>query len=59
VLSLTETVRQMQQKLNFQATQNEGVSVEQRFGDYGFGLSISEQSIAEQPFHFRLLFQND
>jgi hypothetical protein len=59
VLSLTETVRQMQEKLNVQATQNDDMSLEQLFEDNGPGISVSEQSIAEQPFHLRLLFQND
>ncbi|KAJ5365218.1 hypothetical protein N7517_008104 [Penicillium concentricum] len=49
----------MQEKLNVQATQNGDMSLEQPFEDNGPGISVSEQSIAEQPFHLRLLFQND
>jgi hypothetical protein len=61
VLNLTETIRQMQQKLNFQTTQDEEVVVDQTFTGYTSdeNRSVSEQSIAEQPFHLRLLFQND
>lgn len=61
VLSLTETVRDTQAKLEHQATQTQGSSVGRSFGiDSSDGdPSVSEHSIAEQPSHLRLLFQND
>jgi hypothetical protein len=58
---LTETVSQLQQKLNAKSTQKYESCVDQSFeGDASDGdSSTSEQSIAEQPFHLRLLFEND
>lgn len=58
---MTETVDQMQQKLNCEAKQNEELNVDPNFGgdSSDSDTCVSEQSIAEQPFHLRLLFQND
>jgi hypothetical protein len=53
----------MQEKLNVQATQNQDIAI-----DHGAevnaevntaGVPVSDQLITEQPFHLRLLFQND
>ena len=61
VLSLTKTVREIQLELKSQTTQSAELSVGQTFGiDNSDGSStVSERSIAEQPFHLRLLFEND
>lgn len=61
VFSLTETLTQMQEKANVRTTQEEALNVDETWarnisdGDF----SASEQSTGEQPFHLRLLFQND
>lgn len=61
VLTLTESIRQMQQDIKTKIVENEELSVGQSpEGDWSDGdSSASEQPLAEQPFHLRLLFEND
>lgn len=60
VLSLTETVREMQRSLDCRPPLSEDPGLIRAFEDNSSGgsPSLSEQSIVEQPVHLRLLFEN-